>query len=692
MKEFRHFLVLIATFIMAAASCQQAPFLTMNSPKSFNFSKDGGSQTFTFSTNKDWKVSSSESWCKVSPSSGNAAEGNVTVTITAEKNNGYDSRSCTLTVNVEDLSQTVEISQSFSEEIIVDEKQVNVSWKPEKVIVNVQTNTDFEVDVPDPSWCTAERLSTKGLTGAQISLSIKANVGFSPRTQILTIKQKNGSIERQVSINQGAQEELVDMGLSVKWRSYNLGATNVIERGDYYAWGETETKEQYLEANYKWYKDGDIKQVIKYNIANNPYIGEPEPDGKYILEPEDDIAALSLGNNWRMPTFFEALELANNSSCEFVENYYETGIPGIIVTSRIEGYEEASIFFPLTGYYGKTLKHEDREFQIWLSTQDVKMASLAKVLFGHISRTFLVVGGDYRDLGAVIRPIYDDKNHTLGIRINENDYIGLLEGYDFQLSTSIYPIDGTDNAVKWSSADESIATVNQDGLVSAISPGTVIITASVSNGVYDQRTFNIMPKQKEEYVDMGLSVLWATCNLGADSFEKNGDYYSWGETTPKSYYGWDNYAWGHQNNDMTYNLTKYLTKEKYGSVDNLVQLQSQDDAAVTTLGNGWRMPTNKEFQELIDNSYVYTMYNYYNTGINGYSVVSKVEGFEDKSLFFPCAGYAIRDGHYLDDASYLAATLDVDKNERAMTMDFYWPKLRSVVRSWGWPIRPVKNK
>ena len=245
---------------------------------------------------------------------------------------------------------------------------------------------------------------------------------------------------------------------------------------------------------------------------------------------------------------------------------------------------------------------------------------------------------------------------------------------------------------KSSSDDESVAKVNQDGLIIAVGPGSATITASVNNGVNDRQKFNIVGKPKEEYIDMGLSVLWATCNLGANSFELNGNYYAWGETEPKQYYGWDNYTWGKQNYDMSYQLTKYITQEKYAPVDNLVQLQSQDDAAIATLGNGWRMPTRLEFEELLENSTFYIETNYLNTGINGYTVVSKVEGYEDRSLFFPCAGYAIRDGHDVYDASYLTSAIDTDRNERAMTMDFYYPGIRSVIRAWGWPIRPVKER
>lgn len=696
MKHFRHFQVLIAALIIAAVSCQQAPFLTMNGPKSFDFSKDGGSQSFTFSTNKDWTVSSSESWCVVSPSSGSAADGNVTVTVTVVKNTGYDPRTCTVTVSIGDLSETITVAQSYTEEIVVNTKEVNVTWKSETVIVNLQTNTDFEVVASDPSWCVAELLPTKGMVGVQLSLSLKANVDFAPRTQTVIIKQKGGSIERQLTVNQGAPEEMVDLGLSVKWRSYNLGAETILGRGHYYAWGETEPKEQYLESNYKWYKDGDIKQVTKYNLSNP---GFTESDGKYILEPEDDIATAALGGAWRMPTYFEAEELIENCSVEYDADYYETGIPGFVFTSQVLGFEGTTLFMPLTGSYTKTLRKEDKIMEMWTSTQHIfdgasSLNSIAWGFCGNTSNGVVTTLGAYRDIGLPVRPVYDNQHHTLGISINETQGSAksVLEGYDYQLNAQIYPSNGAEQVIHWASEDESIATVNQDGLVTGVGPGSVLITANVDNGVCASQIFLINGKQKEEYVDLGLSVLWATHNIGADSFEKNGDYYAWGETALKPYYSWDDYVWGTQIDISTFNFTKYLTQEKYGTVDNLVELESQDDVANVILGDGWRMPTAEEVEELIQNTYIGRYYNFLETGITMYCAESKVPGYEDKFIYFPSAEYAWRDGYYENFGTYWSASLDKNKNERAMVLNLDFTTPSSARRGEGHPIRPVKNK
>ena len=136
-----------------------------------------------------------------------------------------------------------------------------------------------------------------------------------------------------------------------------------------------------------------------------------------------------------------------------------------------------------------------------------------------------------------------------------------------------------------------------------------------------------------EYVDLGLSVKWAKWNLGATAPEESGDFFAWGETSPKSEYESDNYRFSEKGKG----LVKYNSKDNYGSVvDSLKQLELCDDAAHHILGGDWRMPTGKEVKELEDNcSISRTKIN----GIKGYKVKSKKKGYSDKWIFFPDAGY-----------------------------------------------------
>ncbi len=116
------------------------------------------------------------------------------------------------------------------------------------------------------------------------------------------------------------------------------------------------------------------------------------------------------------------------------------------------------------------------------------------------------------------------------------------------------------------------------------------------------------------WVDLGLSVKWATCNVGADSPEDSGDYFAWGERSTKETYTKDN-----SRTDGT-------------NINNIIGHRRRD-VARSLWGEGWRLPTKAEVQELVENCEVeWTM----REGVNGYIVSSKFNG---ASIFLPAAGY-----------------------------------------------------
>ena len=131
-----------------------------------------------------------------------------------------------------------------------------------------------------------------------------------------------------------------------------------------------------------------------------------------------------------------------------------------------------------------------------------------------------------------------------------------------------------------------------------------------------------------EAVDLGLSVKWASFNLGAYKPEEAGNYYAWGEIEPKSYYDWSTYSWCNGSFEA---LTKYNTNSDYGTVDNKTVLDLEDDAAHVTLGGNWRMPTEQELKELMTScTWTWTTQN----GINGQIAT----GANGNSIFLPAAG------------------------------------------------------
>lgn len=168
---------------------------------------------------------------------------------------------------------------------------------------------------------------------------------------------------------------------------------------------------------------------------------------------------------------------------------------------------------------------------------------------------------------------------------------------------------------------------------------------------------NTQPVDFTQPVDLGLSVKWAACNLGANRPEEFGGYYQWAGTqnvtSTSIYLVWSNCPY-HTGADSDKGWTKYVPADKSsywsgsGSPDNKTVLDLEDDAAHVTLGDKWRMPTDEEWTELINNcTWTWTSQN----RVEGYKVTSNKSGYTDKSIFLPSAGF--RSGDNLNHAGSL---------------------------------------
>ena len=190
------------------------------------------------------------------------------------------------------------------------------------------------------------------------------------------------------------------------------------------------------------------------------------------------------------------------------------------------------------------------------------------------------------------------------------------------------------------------------------------------------------PANGHGYVDLGLSVKWATCNVGATAPEGYGDYFAWGETEPKTTYNWSTYKWY---NESESTLTKYI-----GVIDNKTVLELTDDAARANWGGAWRMPTDAEWAELRDNCAWAWTDNYNGTGVAGRIVTSSTNG---NSIFLPVAGCRGKDA--LVDAGdygyYWSSSLNLDDPDYAWNVYFYSGSVYGSYsyRYFGRSVRPV---
>lgn len=382
--------------------------------------------------------------------------------------------------------------------------------------------------------------------------------------------------------------EPVDLGLSVKWASANLGASDQNEAGAFFAWGETTPKTGYYSG--KNYKFGEYSnQMTKYNMGYD-YIfagNYPMPDYKETLDAEDDAAAVLLGDGWRMPTADELWELRTKCTWTKVQDtlnidrygYMTLKFYGYRITSNVPGYEGRSIFLPAAGrmsdyYYPSCVDSEwAPELCYWTSTTDQSL------------------GGTNRFTGCNIRPVKDE------------------------------------------SGTERVKPEPEP----------------------------IKPLTHNAQVDLGLSVLWADCNVGAENPWERGARIAWGETTAKTYYSLYNYKHAKAFVDARkwkfskYTLNVNLDNNSY--IDNKTSLDIEDDAAHVNWGGNWRMPTKEECMELFEKcEWKETTLN----GVKGYRVTSKVRGYTSNSIFLPCTSVFMLlfdDGNYYDTGCYMTSEL-----------------------------------
>ena len=230
-------------------------------------------------------------------------------------------------------------------------------------------------------------------------------------TFAVSCDNEDKGIENNGSGEQGSGYQYVDLGLSVNWATFNVGATRPEEYGDYYAWGETEPKSKYDWSTYK-FCTGPDSSLTKYNTKSE----SGRVDNKLVLDPEDDVAHVKWGADWRMPTVLEIEELCDSDNCKWTWTS-QNGVNGFKVVSKIPGYEGKSIFIPAGGfYYGSELDSIGSFVLLYSSS----LATPGSVNYGisYDHRAFIQIGISsspafssyvYRKVGIPVRPVCTSK-------------------------------------------------------------------------------------------------------------------------------------------------------------------------------------------------------------------------------------------------------------------------------------------
>lgn len=257
-------------------------------------------------------------------------------------------------------------------------------------------------------------LATTMLSIAQTKLYVYQTDGsctefIAANVDSITISENWEAPDNDVNAN---GHEYVDLGLpsGTLWATCNIGASKPEEAGDYFAWAETEAKDNYDLSTYKYSKSGDysLDDLTKYTFPDNniyadwyfefnKFIG----DNKTILEANDDVAKVNFGSDWRMPTREEFEELIKECSWQFSYEYNSPSRVGYTITSLKNGN---TIFLPAAGFYDKAdLKEHKRNGSYWCGTLSLDKSAEADAF--EMSASEVKMSNVLRTSGFTIRPV-----------------------------------------------------------------------------------------------------------------------------------------------------------------------------------------------------------------------------------------------------------------------------------------------
>ncbi len=575
------------------------------STDSLLFASAGGADTLKLSSNVVWKVITEESWLKVSTASG---KGDATLVVTAADNASPSSRKGNITISSDGYNLPITIIQD-ARYLIIETETIHFANEGGRYEVSVDDDGTFDV-TSDVEWLAFEK-QENGFT-------VVAAENATPDTRNATITVflsdlTEGTMERTISASQdsrylnvgtsythfdnaGGRSEAIavdcngtfDVRSDVDWLTFE-------KHEDYFIATATDNATPYTRnATITVYLSDLAEGTLERTISVSQ-------DARYLNVGTTSIRFVSTGGS-------ESILVECNgvfdvkSDAEWLEYERQEGSFIVIATDNATlNLRNTTITVFLSDLLEGTL-----ELTICVS-QDARYLNV-----GTTSIRFANAKGKSEVISVDCNGIFEVKSDAdwLTFEKQENSFFAIVAE-----NTTPYSRDAT-------------ITVSLSDLTEGILEQKIVV---VQDGA------PLGEENGHEWVNLGLpsGLLWAVCNVGANTSEDYGFYFAWGEITTRGAYGSaEEYKWCELfSENLTERLTKYNTIGSYGIVDNKTVLDLSDDAAHTNWGGSWRMPSPEEWNELQNNrTWTFTRQN----DVTGYKVTSIKNG---NSIFLPAAGY-----------------------------------------------------
>ena len=555
--------------------------------------------------------------------------------------------------------------------------KVHIPLNNLKFIVNGnELQFDFEVyvsndneyyyyDVEDASK--SEAISKRIAVVLVLDCSTSMGNAFVPMKQaaidfIETLENMDSSTDTSEKPNTEVHSghEYVDLGLSVKWATMNVGATSPEGYGDYYAWGETETKSSYTLNNYKWYESSKgtytkytgtepRSAVEKRSTGSGVYLrgnGDwvsldreftDNGDGTYtLLGPITLNSAFKIGDDsWGDINFGSYYEGAKIGTISVDYGGGDIAVNNTIYASRII-LDINNLTLTIEGTGGGEIKItswtivgiEELMGDTWDPTSTANIMTESNGVFTltkkgvYLTTSFVTEGYDGYGYKVVANGTWGVNEYPFMI----NQYLEVsMDGfYDVKFTWIPFP--------ELLTAEATLVGVDSDGLYSVLVNGADLYPLT-DEGAWDtDPSYNqfslkgVALKAGDTFVFYNNETgdTWANTALDpATEVAINGTGEVFEVTEDGCY--------------SVYLKTKFLKDNVYFGIGNCAKsseyLSATDDAAKVSWGGNWRMPSKAEVEELVNSC---TWQSSTQNGVKGYKVISKTNG---NYIFLPAAGY-----------------------------------------------------